>query len=376
MGIIEDCRALSDADLARDLEFMAQRDRHCLGKMLAHLAEYDRRQLCVARSGGSLFSFCVRTLGYDEFDAYRRIRAARTLAKFPAALELIGRGRLSLSAIAVLHPYLTPENHREWFALAAKRSRREIEALIAARFPQGARQDYHRRYPAPPVALAPAAPPQAVDVLPSAPASGDSAAAGAPAAPPAPGAPPRPHEWQAMVPIGAERVRIGFDAALAVMRLIERARQVLRHKYPAGRLEDVVKEALEALLDRRDPQRRLGFKPATLVGDGAATPERGRPGAAPGEPRFLRALRAGRYVPARVKREVWRRDDGRCAWRFGDGTPCGSRDGLEYDHVRPYARGGRSDDPRNVRLLCRAHNRLAAERAGLALVSGRGGGAA
>ncbi|MDE2490411.1 MAG: HNH endonuclease [Elusimicrobia bacterium] len=168
-----------------------------------------------------------------------------------------------------------------------------------------------------------------------------------------------------MVPISAERVRIGFDAALAVRSLIDRARQVLRHKYPEGRLEDVVKEALEVLLDRKDPQRRLGFKPAPVVRD-----------AAPGEPRFLRALRAGRYVPARVKREVWRRDDGRCAWRFEDGTLCGSRDGLEYDHVRPYARGGRSDDARNVRLLCRAHNRLAAERAGLTLVSGRAAGSA
>ncbi|MGE0172274.1 MAG: hypothetical protein AB7T49_05800 [Oligoflexales bacterium] len=29
----------------------------------------------------------------------------------------------------------------------------------------------------------------------------------------------------------------------------------------------------------------------------------------------------------------------------------------------PFALGGRSDDPTNVRLLCRAHNRLHAEHA-------------
>jgi len=35
---------------------------------------------------------------------------------------------------------------------------------------------------------------------------------------------------------------------------------------------------------------------------------------------------------------------------------------LEYDHIRPLSLGGRSDDPANVRLLCRAHNALEARR--------------
>jgi len=65
----------------------------------------------------------------------------------------------------------------------------------------------------------------------------------------------------------------------------------------------------------------------------------------------------------------WARDGGRCAWRFDDGSVCGSRDWIEYDHVRPVARGGRSDTPRNVRLLCRLHNRAAAEAAGLSLAA-------
>lgn len=34
---------------------------------------------------------------------------------------------------------------------------------------------------------------------------------------------------------------------------------------------------------------------------------------------------------------------------------------LEYDHRRPFALGGSSDDAENIRLLCRAHNRLHAE---------------
>lgn len=39
-----------------------------------------------------------------------------------------------------------------------------------------------------------------------------------------------------------------------------------------------------------------------------------------------------------------------------DGTPCGSREFLEIDHIQPFARGGPSDRTGNLRLLCRAHN--------------------
>jgi len=54
-------------------------------------------------------------------------------------------------------------------------------------------------------------------------------------------------------------------------------------------------------------------------------------------------------IPAEVKREVWRRDQGKCA-------RCGSRERLEYDHIIPVSKGG-SNTVRNIELLCEAHNR-------------------
>jgi hypothetical protein len=173
------------------------------------------------------------------------------------------------------------------------------------------------------------------------------------------GAQPPGGEWQAVMPLTLDRVRIGFDAAVALLRLVDRAKQVLRHKYPEGRLEDVLRDALETLLERKDPDKRFAPTEAELVAEFAP------------EPRFLAAWRGGRYIPARVKRAVWQRDDGRCSWRFEDGALCGSRDALEFDHFRPFAKGGRSDDARNVRLLCRMHNRAAARTAGV-LSAGRG----
>jgi hypothetical protein len=58
-------------------------------------------------------------------------------------------------------------------------------------------------------------------------------------------------------------------------------------------------------------------------------------------------------VPAtsRVKKEVWERDQ-KC-------VNCGSMHALEVDHIVPKSAGG-SDDPENLRLLCRSCNQRAA----------------
>ncbi len=56
-----------------------------------------------------------------------------------------------------------------------------------------------------------------------------------------------------------------------------------------------------------------------------------------------------RSIPSDVKREVWRRDNGKC-------VRCGSNKNLEYDHIIPFSKGG-SNTVRNIQLLCEFCNR-------------------
>lgn len=51
-----------------------------------------------------------------------------------------------------------------------------------------------------------------------------------------------------------------------------------------------------------------------------------------------------RYVPVQVKAFIWERDKGKC-------TNCGSTRGLQVDHIKPFALGGKTV-PENLRLLC------------------------
>ena len=69
-----------------------------------------------------------------------------------------------------------------------------------------------------------------------------------------------------------------------------------------------------------------------------------------------------RHIPKWVEDLVWRRDGGRCAYLGPQGHRCGETAWLELDHIVPWARGGRSDEPGNIRLLCRAHNQSEAAR--------------
>ena len=64
--------------------------------------------------------------------------------------------------------------------------------------------------------------------------------------------------------------------------------------------------------------------------------------------------RRSRHVAASVKREVWQRDGGRCAFVGSEGR-CRESAFLELHHVIPYADGGKTDTS-NLQLRCRAHN--------------------
>ena len=80
----------------------------------------------------------------------------------------------------------------------------------------------------------------------------------------------------------------------------------------------------------------------------------------PRSPREQKPANA-RTIPAHVKREVWRRDGGRCTFTSATGRRCDATRALEFDHVKPVALGGEASIE-NVRLLCRKHNQLEAER--------------
>lgn len=366
-----DLGRLSDDHLLISLKACVADERRCLVKVLRRLAEVDRRRLHEKKMRyASLFAFACKELGYSEDAAYRRIVVARAAAHYPILYRRIAGGRLSFTAAARIAKHLTPDNHRELIERCCGMSRADVDRLVAGlepalgeprdrvRFLAPARRDASKPAGGPPLPFAGNAPapgrkpPASASPTPPQPPAEDAAGplfAEKPEPPAADAPEPAAHE-----PV---RVEIRFPADQALYRRLERARALLRHKYPAGRYAEVIADALEALLERIDPERRLArrdrrrrrLRHCGAEGDaGSATP------AAP----KARRLR----IPLQVRDEVWRRDGGRCAFVGEDERRCEETGFLEVDHVVPLARGGSSDDARNLRLLCRRHNLLEARR--------------
>ena len=83
-------------------------------------------------------------------------------------------------------------------------------------------------------------------------------------------------------------------------------------------------------------------------------------GAQTGRPRTAPAPAArSRHIAAGVKRAVWLRDGGRCAFTGRAGRRCGERAFLEFHHLDPYALGGEATVD-GIALRCRAHNQYEA----------------
>ena len=72
-------------------------------------------------------------------------------------------------------------------------------------------------------------------------------------------------------------------------------------------------------------------------------------------------VRNSRHIPAEVRRRVVERDGARCTFVSDAGRRCEATGMLEFHHEDPYALGG-PNTVENVRLLCRPHNGLLAER--------------
>ena len=92
--------------------------------------------------------------------------------------------------------------------------------------------------------------------------------------------------------------------------------------------------------------------------DGRSRPRPAAAGPSGGSAQPSHRARRSRYIPAAVRREVWRRDGGCCSYVDPhSGRRCGSRFLLELDHIVPFALGG-SAEPGNLALSCAAHHRL------------------
>ncbi len=148
-------RRLSDADLVARVKRLAARERRATALLVAYLAELDTRDVHLRAGYSSLFVYCRDALALSEHEAYNRIEVARAARRFPVILEMLGAGSVNLTAVRLLAPHLTPENHRHVLESARGKRKAEVEEIVARLAPFPEVPPYIRKLPAPKPALPP-----------------------------------------------------------------------------------------------------------------------------------------------------------------------------------------------------------------------------
>ena len=356
--LLSTAAGLSDAELLRRVGLLAGRERAATVELVGHLAELDARRLYVSEGYGSMFAYCTDRLRIAEHAAYNRIEAARLSRRFPALLDLLSDGSLNLSTVRLLARHLRPDNFETVVAQARSRPKREVEALVARLAPLPDVAASVRRLPArAPMALAlhalttsAARAPDRLPVVVRPTGLVSESQAGAILPVPdvfrslspseitgaSPARPTRP----VVAALAPERYRVQFTVGAATHQKLRQAQELLRREIPDGDPGAIFDRSLTLLLE--DLARK---KLAAAL-----------------KPRHGKGARDGsRRIPAHVKRAVWLRDGGRCAFTAAaSGRRCSERVFLEFHHREPYAIGGETTVA-NISLRCRAHNVYEAE---------------
>jgi hypothetical protein len=319
-NILATAARLSDDALLARLKVLAVCERDATLELVGHLAELDGRKTHLAEGPGSLYTYCRDVLGYSEDAAWNRAATAGAVRLYPMILGWLADGSLNVTTVRILRPVLTRDNHLAVLKEARRRSKKEVELIAARLNPKPDVPSTIRKRPAPASVSMPL---NATLSL-----ADDRPAPSLPVA-----LPPVQLHRPVIAPLTPERYRLQFTVSKETHDMLRRVQNLLCREIPDGDPAVIFERALD-LLAHDVEKKKL---------------------AATTKPRPRRGTKSGsRGVPAHVRRAVWKRDGGRCAFAGNSGR-CTERRFLEWHHVQPHGHQGPATVD-NISLRCRAHN--------------------
>ena len=323
------------ADHVVELEYNSRAVRHNAENavFLSWLAEFDERRLFEGAGYTSMRQYCIQKSRMSEPIACNYIRVARAGRAFPTIFPALAEGRLHMCGVILLASSLTPDSADELLAAAAWKSKLEIDRMLKDRAAPVSEPVLPLSTPAAEPTWAPSEPIDTkveAQLFPGTPVPSTTPEL------PLPKEPPSLRGRVSPLSHGYSELSATLDDEAT--RALEDARALLGHSLPSGSIPHVIKRAL--LLLARELRRK---KFAQVDKPRAAKPKSDRS-----------------RIPAHVRRAVVERDGGACAFVSEAGHRCNSRERVEFDHIKPRARGGEST-LENVRLHCRTHNQYRAK---------------
>ena len=407
-------KKLSDADLTTTLKKAIAAERCNIAASIACLIEITARDLHTRMGATSLFVYLTRELKMSESSASKRCAAIRAVRDYPEMLPLIQSGGLHLSNISLISRHLTRENAARLIGLAQTETQRGLEKALAVEFPVPAKRDILR-----PVVCTSQRSTFALrvgdttrfdnrsdDRRDTDENSSDQASESFD------GGAGESHSGFFALEGAAPQAPLGVRVHATLDAEAADALEFLSGAMPGKSASEILSLAVCELRRHRDAARRIPANRKSVAKDKKPEFETSGREKLERKKKFLRKnaaaknaaikiaakkrgaekcaepSKASRYIPATLRRAVAQRDGYRCryvphvtaidavggvvvnvvnvngAGKTANGKSeakrCEAIHRLEFDHVTPRAFGGQNTVG-NLRLLCRAHNNLAAK---------------
>ncbi len=292
---------ISTTALDNKLKSLKSSENGILAELILHLSELDERKAFRELGYSSLFTYCTEALGYSSGAAYRRVEAARCLKTNPEIYDLIKVGKINLCAVAEINKIKEVDAKTEVINAAEGKSKEAVKILTTPFLPaQKPKKEIIK--------------PISVKTETKQDLSSNNLKC----------------EQNEIRP-NITQYRFSIEVQDEFMRLYQEAKALIGH-VPAS---EVFMRCMKEFVTKRKTIKRKTTKASSA--------------------------KSKRFIPKSTKVEVRKRDVGQCTFVAADGRRCTETHGLEFDHIKPTSDGG-SSEINNLRLVCRAHNLLHAER--------------
>jgi hypothetical protein len=327
---------MTNQEIEFKLKSLTREERRITNEILQLIGLADERRLYLERGYPSLFEW-LRSYGYSEGAAHRRIQAARVLRAVPEVSEKLASGEVNLTTLAKAQSVMRAQEKATGQRLSVRvkaaaiekierKSAEQAERVLLGLFSEAASQIRQER----------------------------------------------------MTVVNESTARLAVNLSNETVADLQRIKDLLSHSLPEAGFADVISHLAKTYLareDRKSEERRSkvseGKKPDRKADDALFSRcgggnhdishdshDRVERGIGKGADHGGKS--AGRLTPRRRKQVLTR--DGSCTYKDPKtGKICGSTYQLQVDHVHPKALGG-SDRSENLRSLCRKHNLLMAEK--------------
>jgi hypothetical protein len=299
-----DLSKITDDMLLDRTEKLVGSERKITHLILWHVNEVERRRLYAILGFSSMMDYLIEHLKYNSSSAYERLQASRLLRKLPQLADRLENGTLNLTQLVQVNVCLNKEAKagNEVSLEQTIQVFEQIESLNKFETQKALAVEFNQ-----PIQI---------------------------------------HE--VIKPQRDNSIRMELSFSVEEMEILKQARELLSHSLPNATWAQAI-----TYLAKQQVQKVMGKEKSAKTNSTANSTQ------------SFPAAGIRKAIKVTTRRELLKKAQSCCEYVDPiSKRRCSGKYQLQIDHIFPLALGG-SNDPSNLRVLCRTHNILSAQQCGL-----------